>query len=130
MSIVIFFYTWPPSRCIQNLKTLAYIGFEKSVTEIFVREKEKWKNKLTSNEYAADSFLDNLSYPTFVPNFIILRQVVAEKCLTEKGYQTDRQTSLQKKQKLYTCTTYRPTSYKYIHIFSEMLIHFPIDLMK
>ena len=34
-------YTWALSRCIQNLKTLALIEVEKSVTEIFIGEKEK-----------------------------------------------------------------------------------------
>ena len=37
----------------------------------------------------------------FVPNFKILGQAVPEKSLTKKKL-TDRQTSLQKKQKLYT----------------------------
>ena len=38
-------YTLPPSRCIQNFKILAQTGAEKSVKEIFVKEKEKWTNK-------------------------------------------------------------------------------------
>ena len=38
-------YTWPLSRCIQKLQTLALIEAEKSVTEIFIWEKEKWTNK-------------------------------------------------------------------------------------
>ena len=33
-------YIWPLSRCIQNLKTLVFIEAEKSVTEIFIGEKE------------------------------------------------------------------------------------------
>ena len=36
-----------PQRCTQNLKTLAPIGAEKSVTETFIGEKEKWTNKGT-----------------------------------------------------------------------------------
>ena len=32
-------YTWPLSRCIQNLKTLALIEAEKSVTKIFIGKK-------------------------------------------------------------------------------------------
>ena len=44
------------SSCIQNLKTLAQIEAEKSVTENFVREKEKWTNKGTDKPYVADSF--------------------------------------------------------------------------
>ena len=38
-------YTWPLSRCIQNLKTLALIGAEKSVTIILIGEKEKKDKK-------------------------------------------------------------------------------------
>ena len=47
----------------------------------------------------------NSSLSSFVPTFRILTQVVAEKSLTEKKFtkqQTDRQTELQKGQKLYT----------------------------
>ena len=33
-------YTWPLSRCIRNLKTLALIETEKSVTENLIGEKE------------------------------------------------------------------------------------------
>ena len=43
--------------CKQNLKTLAQTGAEKSVTEDIVREKEKWTNKGTGNQYLADSYL-------------------------------------------------------------------------
>ena len=38
-------YTWPLSRYIQNLKNLAVIGAENSVTKSFIGEKEKWTNK-------------------------------------------------------------------------------------
>ena len=48
---------WLSSCCIQNLKTLAQIEAEKSVTENFVREKEKWTNKGTDKQYVADSLL-------------------------------------------------------------------------
>ena len=48
---------WLSSCCIQNLKTLAQIEAEKSVTENFVREKEKWTNKGTDRQYVADSLL-------------------------------------------------------------------------
>ena len=48
---------WLSTCCIQNLKTLAQIEAEKSVTEIFVREKEKWTNKGTDKQYVADSLL-------------------------------------------------------------------------
>ena len=39
--------TYTQSMCIQNLKKLAQIGAEKSVTETSIREKEKWTNKET-----------------------------------------------------------------------------------
>ena len=38
-------YTWPLSRCIQKLRTLALIGVEKSATENLIGKKEKWTNK-------------------------------------------------------------------------------------
>ena len=40
---------------IKNLKNMAQIEAEKSVTENFVREKEKWTNKGTDKQYVADS---------------------------------------------------------------------------
>ena len=52
-------HTWPLSRCIQNLKTLALIEAEKSVTEIFIGEKEKWTNKGNDKQEEADSLLHN-----------------------------------------------------------------------
>ena len=33
-------YTWPLSRCIQNLKTLAVIGAESSVTRVLLERKK------------------------------------------------------------------------------------------
>ena len=45
INILIFYiqnlkqYNWPPIRCIQNLKTQAQRGDEKSITETFVQEK-------------------------------------------------------------------------------------------
>ena len=50
-------YIWLSSSCVQNLKTLAQIEAEKSVTENFVREKEKWTNKGTDKRYVASSLL-------------------------------------------------------------------------
>ena len=44
--------TWPLSRCIQNLKTLALIGAETSVTE-------KRTNKGNGKQEEADSLLHN-----------------------------------------------------------------------
>ena len=56
--------------------------------ESFIGKKEKWTNKGTVKQYVARSLLHSttcqkLSYPTFVPNLIILNQVVSEKSLTE-----------------------------------------------
>ena len=45
--------------CIQNLKNLALIEDEKSVTEIFIGEKEKWTNKENDKQEEADSLLYN-----------------------------------------------------------------------
>ena len=45
--ILVFFpeYTWPLSRCIRNLKTLALIEAEKTATENLFGEKEKLTNE-------------------------------------------------------------------------------------
>ena len=40
------------------------MGAEKSVTEISIREKEKWTNKETDKQEMADSFLHNTTYHT------------------------------------------------------------------
>ena len=52
-------HTWPFSKYIQNLN-LALIEAEKSVTEIFIGEKETWINKENDKQEEADS----LSYST------------------------------------------------------------------
>ena len=76
----------PSWRCTQNLKTLAPIGAEKSVTEISIGEKEKWTNKGTDKQYVAVLLLHNTTHHfQVVPNFRILTQRVAEKSLTEKN---------------------------------------------
>ena len=69
------------------MKTLAPMQTETSATEIFIGEKEKLPNKGTDMQYVAVLFIVtqyNSSLSSFVPNFRILSQVVAEKCLTEK----------------------------------------------
>ena len=38
-------YTWPLSRCIQNLKTLAVIGAENSMLEVLMERKKNGKIK-------------------------------------------------------------------------------------
>ena len=68
------------------MKALAPIGPEKSATEIFIGEKEQGTNKGTDKQYVA--FLVTrciLSLSSFVLNFRILTQVVAEKSLIEKN---------------------------------------------
>ena len=55
-------YTWPCSRCIQNLKTLALIETVNSVTEMFIGGKEKCTNKGNDKQEEADSLLYNTSY--------------------------------------------------------------------
>ena len=52
--------------------------------ENFNGKKEKCTNKGTDKQYVAGSLLHSTtSYLTFVPNLIIISQVVAEKSLTE-----------------------------------------------
>ena len=67
------------------------------MTEISIREKEKRTNKGTDKQYVAFTFVTQYQSPlsSFVPNFRILTQVVAEKSLAEKKVyrQTDRQTN-------------------------------------
>ena len=62
LSILIFFptiYLATLKVYIQNLKTLALIEAEKSVTEIFIGEKEKWTNNGNDMQEEADSLLNN-----------------------------------------------------------------------
>ena len=71
------------------------------MTEISIGENEK-NEQITDKQYVAVSVTQyNSSLSSFVPNFRILTQVVAEKSLTEKKF-TNKQTQLQKRQKLYT----------------------------
>ena len=53
-----------PLKCIQNLKTLAVIGAENSVTKCFIGEKEKWTNKGNDKQQHADSLLHNTTSHT------------------------------------------------------------------
>ena len=70
--------------CIRNLKTLALIEAEKSVTENSIGEKEKWRNKGNGKHQEADSLTQcNKSNPTLVQNFKILGAVVPEESLTQ-----------------------------------------------
>ena len=47
-----------------NLKTLALIEAVKSVTEIFIGEKEKWTNKGNDKQEDVDSLLHNTTRHT------------------------------------------------------------------
>ena len=56
------------------------------MTEIFIGEKEKYTNKRTDKHFVSIFATQyNTSLSSFVPNFRILTQVVAEKSLTEKN---------------------------------------------
>ena len=55
-------YTWPVTRCIQNLKTVAVIGAENSVMKCFTVKKEKWTNKRYDKQQHAESLLHNTSH--------------------------------------------------------------------
>ena len=58
----------------------------------FHQRERKWTNKGTDKQYDAFFVTQyNLSLSSFIPNFRILTQVVAEKSLTEKKF-TDKQT--------------------------------------
>ena len=50
--------------CIRNLKPLAPIDAEKSVTENLIGEKEKWTNKGNGKHQEADSLLHNATNHT------------------------------------------------------------------
>ena len=56
------------SKCMPNLKILALIGAEKSVTENLIGEKEKWTNKGNKQE-EADSLLHNRTSHTICTKF-------------------------------------------------------------
>ena len=78
-------YTWLCSRCIQDLKTLALIEAVKSVTEIFIGEKENWTNKGNDKQEEVDSLLHNTTSYT---QHLYLGSVVPEKSLTQKKVYT------------------------------------------
>ena len=46
---------------VPNFMILGQVVPEKSLTEIFVREKEKWTNKGTDKQYVADSLLHTVT---------------------------------------------------------------------
>ena len=54
-------------RCIQTINTLALIGAEKSVTEVLMKEKEKWTNIGNGiKQELADSLIHNTTCRTQV----------------------------------------------------------------
>ena len=117
--------------CTQNLKTLASVGAEKSATEIFIGEKEKGTNKGIDKQYVSVFVAQyNSSLSSFVPNFRILSQVVAEKSLTEKKFtnkQTNRQTDKHSYRK--AKTTYPLyTSYRGYNKGADAPVHTPYIL--
>ena len=48
-------YKWPTTRCTHNLETLEKVEVEKSVTDLFVGENEKWINEGNDKQYMHDS---------------------------------------------------------------------------
>ena len=67
--------------CIQNLKTLALIEAQKSVTEIFIAEKEKWTNKWRDKKGEAE-IIPKICTKFQNPRFSSSREIVDEKeCL-------------------------------------------------
>ena len=65
-SILVFFPTihLALSMCTQNLKTVAVIGAENSVTKSFIGEKEKWTNKRNDKQQHGDSLSPNTTSHT------------------------------------------------------------------
>ena len=98
ISILISIYTvhFAYLKVYINFKTLLPVGAEKSATEISIGEKENEQIKgLISNMWLFLFVTQyNSSLSSFVPNFRILTQIVAEKSLTEKKVykQTNKQT--------------------------------------
>ena len=111
LSILIFFPTiyLATLKVYTKFEDFALIEAEKSVTKIFIGEKEKWTNNGNDKQEGGWFSLTqyNKLYPIFVPNFKILGSVVPQKSLTKKKFthkptHTHTQTLLLKRQKLYT----------------------------
>ena len=84
--------------CIRNLKTLALIEAEKSVTENLISEKEKWTNKGNDKQeeaYTMQQVIPNICTKFQNPKFSSSWEIFDEK----KVY---THTQLLKRQKLYT----------------------------
>ena len=118
-------YNSSRSSFVPNFRILSQVVTKKSLTEenvhmYYIRvtegkyEKLKKESKIkisitnrgTDKQYIAVFVTQyNSSLSSFVPNFRFISQIVAEKSLTEKKFtdnQTNKQTKLQKRQKLYT----------------------------
>ena len=61
------------AKCMQNLKTLALIEAEKSVTEIFIGEKEKWIN-IIKEWSAGEGWFSLTQYNKLIPNICTIFQ--------------------------------------------------------
>ena len=57
-------YTWPLSRCIQNLKTGSHRSRDFCDGNFYWREREKWTNKGNDKQEEADSLLHNTTSHT------------------------------------------------------------------
>ena len=57
-------YNWSSFRCIYKIKTQAQGGAEKSITEIFVREKKKKTNKGNDNHKVFESLIHSTTCHT------------------------------------------------------------------
>ena len=101
ISILIFIYTihFAYLKVCTKLENTGSDRSREICDNNFHLENEKWTNKETDKQYVAVFIFFatqyNSSLKSVIPNFRILSQVVAEKSLTEKSLQTDRQTNRQ-----------------------------------
>ena len=102
-------FTWPLSRCIQNLKTLALTEAEKSVTEILLERKKNGQIKrIISRKRLILSYtiqvIPNICTKFQNPRFSSFWEIFGEKksLHTHPHTNTHTQTLLLKRQKLYT----------------------------
>ena len=122
-------YTWPLSRCIQNLKTFTLIEAEKSMTEIFIGEKKKNGEiiGMISRRRLILSYTIQQVIPNVCTKFQNLRFSSSWEIFDEKKVythtHTNSQTLLRKRQKLYTPIyfVYRGYNNKQQHVHS--LLH-------
>ena len=95
-------YTWPASKCIQNFKTLAQRGAEKSVTEYVLESKKNGQIKgRIKNLWLILFNTIQLVTTKICTKFQNPKSSSSCEIFDEKEL-TNRQTLLQKRQKLYT----------------------------